>query len=55
MATDSGPIYTSVLYCGGNIFFTLSLVGSWRIYIIMVIGAHDSIIIIKNGGNALLL
>ena len=39
MATDSGPIYTSVLYCGGNIFFTLSLVGSWRIYIIMVIGA----------------
>ena len=28
-------------------------VGSWRIYIIMVIGAHDSMIIIKNGGNAI--
>ena len=28
-------------------------VGSWRIYIIMVIGAHDSMIIIKNGGKAI--
>ena len=22
-ATDSGPLYTSVFYCGGNIFFAL--------------------------------
>ena len=29
-------------------------VGSWKIYIIMVIGAHDSMItIIKNGGQCL--
>ena len=46
-ATDSGLLYTSVFYCGGK------PVGSWRIYIIMVIGAHDSMIIIKNGGNAI--
>ena len=39
--TDSGPLYTSVFYCGGNMFFYLKLVGSWRIYVIMVIGAHD--------------
>ena len=38
-ATDSGPLYTSVFYCGDNIFFTLNLSGSWRNYIIMVIGA----------------
>ena len=24
-ATDSGPLYTNVFYCGGNIFFTLNL------------------------------
>ena len=24
-ATDSGPLYTSVFYCGGNIFFILNL------------------------------
>ena len=52
-ATDSGPLYTSVFYCGGNIFFYIKPVGSWRIYVIMVIGAHDSMIIIKNGGNAI--
>ena len=38
--TDSGPLCTSVFYCG---FFT---VGSCRIYVIMVIGADDSVIII---------
>ena len=49
-ATDSGPLCTSVFYCGGNMFFT---VGSCRIYVIMVIGADDSVIIIKYGGNAI--
>ena len=34
-------------------FFNLEPVGSWRICIIMVIGVHDSMIIIKNGGNAI--
>ena len=53
MATDSGPLYTSVFYCGGNIFFYIKPVGSWRIYIMMVIGAPDSMIIITNGGNAI--
>ena len=36
-----------MFYCGENIFY-LEPVGS--IYIIMVIGAHDSM---KNGGNAI--
>ena len=27
--------------------------GSWGIYIVMVIGAHDSMLNIKNGGNAI--
>ena len=30
-------------------YFYIKPVGSWRIYIIMVIGAHDSMITIKNG------
>ena len=38
MATDSGSLYTSVFYCGED----FKLVGSWRIYIIMVVGAHES-------------
>ena len=55
-ATDSGPLYTSVFYCGGNIFFYLNLpVVSWRIYIIMVIVAYNSMISIKNGHIATLV
>ena len=30
-ATDSGPLYTSVFYCGENIFSCVLLVGSVRI------------------------
>ena len=40
--------YTSVFYY--HIVY-LKPVGSWRIYIIMVIGAHDSMITIQNGGQ----
>ena len=50
-ATYSGPLYTSVFYCSENFFFYLKPVGSWKIYIIMVIGAHESMAIIKNGGQ----
>ena len=35
--------------CGENILFYLKPVGCWRI--IMVTGAHDSMITIKNGGQ----
>ena len=34
-----------IFYCGGNIFFTLNLSVPGRYY--MIIGAHDSMIIIK--------
>ena len=48
-ATDSGPLYTSMFYCGEKIFLilTLSVPGGF----IMVIGAHDSMITITNGGR----
>ena len=42
---------SSVFYCGENISFTLNL--SVPGGFITVIGAHDSMITIKNGGNAI--
>ena len=41
-ATDSDPLYTSVYYCGKNIFFTLNLSVPGEFIFIMVISAHDS-------------
>ena len=45
-------IHQSVLLWWKHIFYHKP-VGSWRTYHRMLIGAHDSMIIIKNGGNAI--
>ena len=50
-ATDFGPLYTSVFYWGENIFFALNLSVPGGFYTIMVIGAHDAMITIKNDGQ----
>ena len=51
-ATDSGPLYTSVFYCGENVIFKPYFMYLEDLYY-MVIGAHDSMILIINGGNAI--
>ena len=45
--------YTLYVLLWWKHIFYLKPVGSWRMYIIMIIGAHDSMIIIKNDGNAI--
>ena len=49
-----GKIFWSIIYINvfngsKNIFFYLKPVGSWRVYFMMVIGVHDSMITITNG------
>ena len=43
--------YTPVSFTVVKHIYNHKPVGSWRIYIIMVIGAHDSMITIQNGGQ----